>query len=133
PTTSRPAAWTSPSTPRPPTTLVSSPWVEPEPPTASEKGSAEMKLVTAVIKPFKLDEVKQALKSVGCEGITVTEVRGFGRQGGHTETYRGAEYQVDLLPKVKVEVVVDDPDALGVVDAIVAAARTDKIGDGKVW
>ncbi len=92
-----------------------------------------MKLVTAVIKPFKLDEVKEALKSVGCEGITVTEVRGFGRQGGHTETYRGAEYQVDLLPKVKVEVVVDDPDALGVVDAIVAAARTDKIGDGKVW
>jgi nitrogen regulatory protein P-II 1 len=92
-----------------------------------------MKLVTAVIKPFKLDDVKAALKSVGVEGITVTEVRGFGRQGGHTETYRGAEYQVDLLPKVKVEVVVDDIDAGTVVEAVVGAARTDKIGDGKVW
>jgi nitrogen regulatory protein P-II 1 len=92
-----------------------------------------MKLVTAIVKPFKLDDVKQALKGVGVEGITVTEARGFGRQGGHTETYRGAEYQVDLLPKVKIEVVVDDIEALAVVDAIVAAARTDKIGDGKVW
>ena len=92
-----------------------------------------MKLVTAVIKPFKLDEVKEALKGAGVVGITVTEVRGFGRQGGHTETYRGAEYQVDLLPKVKLEVVVDDADAAGVADAIVGAARTDKIGDGKVW
>jgi len=92
-----------------------------------------MKLVTAVIKPFKLDEVKEALKGAGVVGITVTEVRGFGRQGGHTETYRGAEYQVDLLPKVKLEVVVDDGDAAAVADAIVGAARTDKIGDGKVW
>ncbi|MFZ4518471.1 MAG: P-II family nitrogen regulator [Microthrixaceae bacterium] len=92
-----------------------------------------MKLVTAVIKPFKLDDVKTALKEVGVVGLTVTEVRGFGRQGGHTETYRGTEYQVDFLPKVKVEAVVEDADALGVVDALVAAARTDKIGDGKVW
>ncbi len=92
-----------------------------------------MKLVTAVIKPFKLDEVKEALKGAGVVGITVTEVRGFGRQGGHTETYRGAEYQVDLLPKVKLEGVVDDGDVAAVADAIVGAARTDKIGDGKVW
>jgi nitrogen regulatory protein PII len=92
-----------------------------------------MKLITAVIKPFKLDDVKQALKGAGVVGITVTEARGFGRQGGHTETYRGAEYQVDLLPKLKIEVVVDDVDALNVVDVIVASARTDKIGDGKVW
>ena len=92
-----------------------------------------MKLVTAVIKPFKLDDVKEALKGVGVEGLTVTEVKGFGRQGGHTETYRGAEYHVDLLPKVKVEVVVDDADVARVSDAIVGSARTDKIGDGKVW
>ena len=92
-----------------------------------------MKLVTAVVKPFKLDEVKDALKGAGVVGITVTEVRGFGRQGGHTETYRGTEYQVDFLPKVKVEVVVDNPDVVSVVDAIAGAARTDKIGDGKVW
>ncbi len=92
-----------------------------------------MKLVTAVIKPFKLDDVKSALKSAGVVGITVSEVRGFGRQGGHTETYRGTEYQVDFLPKVKLEIVVDDGDVAGVVDAIATAARTDKIGDGKVW
>lgn len=92
-----------------------------------------MKLVTAIVKPFKLDDVKTALKGVGVEGMTVTEVQGFGRQGGHTETYRGAEYQVDLIPKVKVEAVVADEDAEGVADAIVEAARTDKIGDGKVW
>ncbi len=92
-----------------------------------------MKLVTAVIKPFKLDEVKDALKGAGVVGITVTEVRGFGRQGGHTETYRGTEYQVDFLPKVKVEVVVDNSDVVSAVDAIAGAARTDKIGDGKVW
>ncbi len=92
-----------------------------------------MKLVTAVIKPFKLDDVKQALKAGGVVGMTVTEVRGFGRQGGHTETYRGTEYQVDFLPKVKVEAIVDDADVDEVVDAIVAAARTDRIGDGKVW
>ncbi len=92
-----------------------------------------MKLVTAVIKPFKLDDVKEALKSAGVVGVTVTEVRGFGRQGGHTETYRGTEYQVDFLPKVKVEVVVDDADVDSAVEAIVSSARTDKIGDGKVW
>jgi nitrogen regulatory protein P-II 1 len=92
-----------------------------------------MKLVTAIIKPFKLDDVKGALKSIGVVGLTVTEVRGFGRQGGHTETYRGTEYQVDFIPKVKVEAVVDDGDAVDVVDTIVAAAKTDKIGDGKVW
>lgn len=92
-----------------------------------------MKLVTAIVKPFKLDDVKTALKGVGVEGMTVTEVQGFGRQGGHTETYRGAEYQVDLIPKVRVEAVVADTDADRVADAIVEAARTDKIGDGKVW
>jgi nitrogen regulatory protein P-II 1 len=92
-----------------------------------------MKLVTAVIKPFKLDDVKNALKGIGVVGMTVTEVRGFGRQGGHTETYRGTEYQVDFLPKVKVEAIVDDADAQDVVDAITSSARTDKIGDGKVW
>ncbi len=92
-----------------------------------------MKLVTAVIKPFKLDDVKNALKGIGVVGMTVTEVRGFGRQGGHTETYRGTEYQVDFLPKVKVEAIVEDGDAPAVVEAITASASTDKIGDGKVW
>jgi nitrogen regulatory protein P-II 1 len=92
-----------------------------------------MKLVTAVIKPFKLDDVKNGLKAAGVVGITVSEVRGFGRQGGHTETYRGTEYQVDFLPKVKLEIIVDDGDVAGVVDAIGAAAKTDKIGDGKIW
>ena len=92
-----------------------------------------MKLVTAIIKPFKLDDVKTALKGAGVVGITVTEVRGFGRQGGHTETYRGTEYQVDFLPKVKLEVIVDDGDVAAVVEAVGSSARTDKIGDGKVW
>ena len=92
-----------------------------------------MKLVTAVIKPFKLDDVKDALKANGVAGITVAEVRGFGRQGGHTETYRGVEYQIDFVPKVKVEIVVDDHAVDDIVDALVSAARTDKIGDGKVW
>lgn len=92
-----------------------------------------MKLVTAVVKPFKLDDVKSALKAAGVVGITVTEVRGFGRQGGHTETYRGTEYQVDFLPKVKIESIVEDGDVDAVVDAIAGSARTDKIGDGKVW
>lgn len=92
-----------------------------------------MKLITAVIKPHRLDEVKDALKAIGVEGLTITEVRGFGRQGGHTETYRGTEYQVDFLPKVKVEALTDDADAPDVLDTIVSAARTDKIGDGKVW
>ncbi len=92
-----------------------------------------MKLVTAVIKPFKLDDVKDALKANGITGITVTEVRGFGRQGGHTETYRGAEYKIDFVPKVRVEVVVDDADADRTIETIVQAAATGKIGDGKVW
>lgn len=92
-----------------------------------------MKLITAIIKPFKLDETKVALKSAGVVGITVSEVRGFGRQGGHTETYRGTEYQVDFLPKLKLEVVVEDSLVPAVVDAIESSARTDKIGDGKIW
>jgi nitrogen regulatory protein PII len=92
-----------------------------------------MKLITAVIKPFKLDDVKDALKASGIAGMTVTEVRGFGRQGGHTETYRGAEYKIDFVPKMSVEVVVDDAAADGVVDTIIQAAATGKIGDGKVW
>lgn len=92
-----------------------------------------MKLVTAIIKPFKADEVKAALKSAGVAGMTVSEVQGFGRQGGHSETYRGTEYQIDFVPKVRVEVIVDDAAVAGVVDAIIAAAATGKIGDGKVW
>ncbi len=92
-----------------------------------------MKLVTAIVKPFKLDDVKEALRGLGVQGMTVSEVRGFGRQRGHTEVYRGAEYTVDFVPKVRVEVVTDDADADRVVDAIVTAARTEKIGDGKVW
>jgi nitrogen regulatory protein P-II 1 len=92
-----------------------------------------MKLVTGVIKPFKLDDVKSALETLGVLGLTVSEVRGFGRQKGHTEVYRGAEYTVDLVPKVRVEVLVDDLDAEKVVDTIAEAARTGKIGDGKVW
>ena len=92
-----------------------------------------MKLITAIIKPFKLEEVKEALRSVGVQGMTVTESRGFGRQRGHTEVYRGAEYTVDLVPKVRVEVLVDVVDADKVVDAVIEAARTGKIGDGKVW
>ncbi len=90
-------------------------------------------LVTAVIKPHKLEEVKDALKAIGITGLTVDEVKGFGRQGGHTETYRGAEYKVDLLPKVKIDVVCSEADTDNVVDTIVSAAKTDKIGDGKVW
>ena len=92
-----------------------------------------MKLVTAIIKPHKLDDVKDALKNAGITGMTVDEVKGFGRQGGKTEIYRGAEYVVDLLPKVKVELVVDDSAADGLAELIVEAARTGKIGDGKVW
>ncbi len=92
-----------------------------------------MKLITAIIKPFKLDDVKAALEVLGVQGLTVSEVQGFGRQRGHTEVYRGAEYTVDLVPKVKVEVLADALDADKVVDAIVEAARTGKIGDGKVW
>ena len=92
-----------------------------------------MKLVTAIIKPFKLDEVKEALRGVGIAGMTVSEVQGFGRQRGHTEVYRGTEYTVDFVPKVRIEILADDGDARRIADAIVEAARTDKIGDGKVW
>ena len=92
-----------------------------------------MKQITAVIKPFKLEEVREALAEVGVTGLTVTEVKGFGRQKGHTELYRGAEYVVDFLPKVKIEVVVRDQDVDRCVDAIVGAARTGKIGDGKIF
>jgi nitrogen regulatory protein P-II 1 len=92
-----------------------------------------MKLVTAIIKPFKLDDVKAALEILGVQGLTVSEVQGFGRQKGHTEVYRGAEYVVDLVPKIRVEVLVGAAEADKVVDAIVEAARTGKIGDGKVW
>ena len=92
-----------------------------------------MKLVTAIVKPHRLDEVKDALREIGVNGLTTTDVEGFGRQRGHTEVYRGTEYTVDFVPKVRVEVIVDDADAAAVVDAIVNAARTGKIGDGKVW
>ena len=92
-----------------------------------------MRLVTAVIKPFKLDDVKSALEAVGVQGMTVSEVQGFGRQRGHTEVYRGAEYQVDFVPKVKIEVLCDDDQVQGIVDAVLKAARTGKIGDGKIW
>jgi nitrogen regulatory protein P-II 2 len=92
-----------------------------------------MKMVTAIVKPFKLDEVREALSAIGVQGITVTEVKGFGRQKGHTELYRGAEYVVDFLPKVKIEAAVDDAIVDRVIEAIEAAARTGKIGDGKVF
>jgi len=92
-----------------------------------------MTLVTAIIKPFKLDDVKEALRGAGVYGMTVTEVRGFGRQGGHTETYRGTEYQIDFVPKVKLEVLSDDADVDRIVDVISEAARSGKIGDGKIW
>jgi nitrogen regulatory protein P-II 1 len=92
-----------------------------------------MKLVTAVIKPFKLDDVKNALESFGVNGITVSEASGYGRQRGHTEVYRGAEYTVDLVPKVRIEVLVDDADADDVIEVIVKSSQTGKIGDGKVW
>jgi nitrogen regulatory protein P-II 1 len=92
-----------------------------------------MKLIVAVLKPFKLDDVKEALKVMGVQGMTLTESQGFGRQRGHTEVYRGAEYEVDFVPKLRVEVLVDDAQVDSVVDAIVNAANTGKIGDGKVW
>lgn len=92
-----------------------------------------MKLITAVIKPHKLEDVKNGLKAVGVVGMTVSETRGFGRQSGHTETYRGTEYQLDFVPKVKIEVLVDSPQVATVVDAIVSSAVTGKIGDGKIW
>ncbi len=90
-------------------------------------------LITAVIKPHRLDEVKEALRGIGVQGLTVTEVKGFGRQGGHTETYRGAEYTVDLVPKFKVEVAVETSEADKVVETIAEAAKTGQIGDGKIW
>ncbi len=92
-----------------------------------------MKLITAVIRPFRMDEVKEALAGVGIGGVTVSEVQGSGRQGGHTEVYRGAEYKTDLIPKLKLEILVDDSLADRCVDAIIGAARSDKIGDGKIW
>jgi nitrogen regulatory protein P-II 1 len=94
---------------------------------------ATMKKITAIIKPFKLDEVREALADLGVTGLTVTEVKGFGRQKGHTELYRGAEYEVDFLPKIKIEVVVPENQLDGALDAIVTAARTGKIGDGKIF
>ncbi|WP_329299569.1 P-II family nitrogen regulator [Streptomyces sp. NBC_00659] len=92
-----------------------------------------MKLITAIVKPHRLDEVKSSLQELGVHGMTVTEASGYGRQRGHTEVYRGAEYQVDLVPKVRIEVVVEDAEADAVIDAVVRAAQTGKIGDGKVW
>lgn len=92
-----------------------------------------MKLITAIVKPFKVEDVKEALKDLGVVGMTVSEAQGFGRQGGHTEVYRGAEYTVDFVPKVRVEVLVEDEQAQEVIEALVKAARTGQIGDGKVW
>jgi len=92
-----------------------------------------MKLITAIVKPFKLDDVKDALKAAGVQGITVSEVKGFGRQGGHTETYRGSEYQIDFVPKMRIELVVEDNSLEQIIDVIRAAASTGKIGDGKIW
>jgi nitrogen regulatory protein P-II 1 len=92
-----------------------------------------VKLITAIVKPFKLDDVKTALKDAGVMGMTVTEVQGFGRQSGHTEVYRGAEYTIDFVPKVRIDVLVDVADAERVAEVIAAAARTGKIGDGKIW
>jgi len=92
-----------------------------------------MKLITAIVKPFKVDDVKDALRAAGAAGITVSEARGFGRQGGHTETYRGAEYKIDFVPKIRFEVVCDDAAVDSIVDAIKASAHTGKIGDGKIW
>ncbi len=92
-----------------------------------------MKLIVGIIKPFKLDDVKDAVKELGVHGLTVSDAQGFGRQRGHTEVYRGAEYEIDFVPKVRVEIVVDDTDADRVATALIGAARTGKIGDGKVW
>jgi nitrogen regulatory protein PII len=97
------------------------------------KEKRTVKLITTIIKPFKLDDVKDALKSIGIQGMTVSEVKGCGRQGGHTETYRGSEYAIDFVPKVQIELVVDDSQVDSVVDAVRAAAATGKIGDGKIW
>src|SRR5262245_49422400 len=101
--------------------------------TRTEHGGAPLKLITAIVKPFKLDDVKSALKDAGITGMTVTEVQGFGRQAGHTEVYRGAEYTIDFVPKVRIEVLAEDADADRLIDVITDAARTGKIGDGKIW
>ena len=92
-----------------------------------------MKLITAIVKPFRVADIREALTTAGVRGLTVSDVQGFGRQGGHTEVYRGAEYQVDFVPKARMEVIVDDSDVAAVLDVIVAAAGAGKIGDGKVW
>ncbi|MEV7545937.1 MULTISPECIES: P-II family nitrogen regulator [Streptomyces] len=92
-----------------------------------------MKLITAIVKPYKLDDIKEALQAFGVQGLTVSEASGYGRQRGHTEVYRGAEYTVDLVPKIRIEVLADDDEAEELVNVIVSAARTEKIGDGKVW
>ncbi|GAA0326215.1 P-II family nitrogen regulator [Streptomyces polychromogenes] len=92
-----------------------------------------MKLITAIVKPYKLDDIKEALHAFGIQGLTVSEASGYGRQRGHTEVYRGAEYTVDLVPKIRIEVLADDDDAEELINVIVSAARTEKIGDGKVW
>ena len=99
----------------------------------SEQEGGRMKLITAVVKPHRLDEIKEALQAFGVHGLTVTEASGYGRQRGHTEVYRGAEYTVDLVPKIRIEVLVEDDDAEELIDVVVKAARTGKIGDGKVW
>jgi nitrogen regulatory protein P-II 1 len=100
---------------------------------STQEGEGHMKKIEAIIKPFKLDEVKEALQEIGIQGLSVTEVKGFGRQKGHTELYRGAEYVVDFLPKVKIEVVLSDDMVDGAIEAIIDAAKTDKIGDGKIF
>jgi nitrogen regulatory protein PII len=92
-----------------------------------------MKLITAIVKPFKVGDVRDALQEIGMRGLTVSDAQGYGRQGGHTEVYRGAEYQIDFVPKIRMEVLADDEDAAHVIETIVAAARTGRIGDGKVW
>lgn len=92
-----------------------------------------MKLITAIVKPFKLEDVKEALKDAGVEGLTIGEVQGFGRQSGHTEVYRGAEYTIDFVPKVRIEIVAEDGEVERLIDVVVGAARTGKIGDGKIW
>ena len=92
-----------------------------------------MKLITAIVKPFKVSEVRDALQEIGVRGLTVSDAQGYGRQGGHTEVYRGAEYQIDFVPKIRVEVLADDNDAAHIIETIITAARTGRIGDGKVW
>ncbi len=92
-----------------------------------------MKLITAIVKPFKVGDVRDALQAIGVNGLTVSDAQGYGRQGGHTEVYRGAEYQIDFVPKVRMEILADDDEAAHVIETILAAARTGKIGDGKVW